>query len=586
MAWRFAVDGALERHCSSADHCHDRCPWVAAVESAQRQGQIPETCGICWRIVECRAKFSREPCKDRANLASWLSRNRARDARSWLHRPFFPLPSRGLSMNLRTASNITVLVPVILLACSAGDGDSVKSSNASFGGSAGVGSFVQDVGQLGGTAGVAAAGNAGTANGAGVTPGMGGGFPGNGGSIPGSGGGIIASGGGPVGNGGALVGSGGTLVGSGGTLVGSGGALVGSGGALVGSGGTPMGDGGSPVGDGGSEPERGGSTPEDGGSNPGQGGASSGCEDVLPPDQDPSYTCANWKDWGMCTQAWFAGYCASTCGTCGSTGSGGTEGRGGSGQSGSGQSGSGQGGSGQGGSGQGGGQTLPPLEGGQDAWASRYWDCCKPHCGWNGHGASPVPQCDINNGSLGGNDASNACDGGPAFMCHSFAPWAVSDQLAYGFVAYNNHGDTNSCGRCYQIQFTGASHNGGADPGCAAIQGKQMIVQLINIGGLDDDQFDLMIPGGGVGAMNGCSTQWGGADLGAQYGGFLSNCTGEDRGTCVLEKCQSVFGAKWPDLMDGCRWFVEWYHAANNPSLKFKEVTCPDAITSVSGVRR
>jgi hypothetical protein len=232
------------------------------------------------------------------------------------------------------------------------------------------------------------------------------------------------------------------------------------------------------------------------------------------------------------------------------------------------------------------GPTLPPIQGGSNGWASRYWDCCKPHCGWTANvpGGKPLSACDTNNQSLGGNyDARNGCEsGGQAFMCYSYAPWAVSDTVSYGFAAFNGA----ACGTCYQIQFTGDSHNGGGDSGAAGIKDKQMVVQIINIGGIEANQFDLLIPGGGVGAMNGCSTQWPGAPLGSQYGGYLSECSGSNRGQCVLDKCQAAFGASGrEDLMEGCRWFVEWFNAADNPNLVYKQTTCPEAITSKSGMR-
>jgi hypothetical protein len=165
-------------------------------------------------------------------------------------------------------------------------------------------------------------------------------------------------------------------------------------------------------------------------------------------------------------------------------------------------------------------------------------------------------------------------------MCHSYAPWSVGSQTSYGFTAFNNV----QCGTCFQIQFDGTSHNGGADSRVATLAGKQMIVQVINIGGIESGQFDLLIPGGGVGAMNGCSTQWNSADLGEQYGGFLSACAGTgDKAGCVLQMCQAAFG-NFPDLMDGCEWFTTWFAAADNPDLVYQQVTCPSEITAVSGV--
>ena len=54
-----------------------------------------------------------------------------------------------------------------------------------------------------------------------------------------------------------------------------------------------------------------------------------------------------------------------------------------------------------------------------------------------------------------------------------------------------------------------------------------MVVQAINIGyDVAGGQVDLLIPGGGVGLFNACTTQWGipVSELGAQYGGLLSAC--------------------------------------------------------------
>ena len=156
-------------------------------------------------------------------------------------------------------------------------------------------------------------------------------------------------------------------------------------------------------------------------------------------------------------------------------------------------------------------------------------------------------------------------------MCWNGAPWQVGPNLSYGFVAAS--GGNYSCGRCYQLQFTGSGHNGGSN----SLNGKMMIVQVINNGGVAQDQFDLLIPGGGVGALNACGTPIGpvgrvDSDLGAQYGGFLTGCNGDTN--CVHQKCQTVFANK-PDLMAGCEWFLGWFGAADNPNLVAKEIACP-----------
>jgi hypothetical protein len=174
-------------------------------------------------------------------------------------------------------------------------------------------------------------------------------------------------------------------------------------------------------------------------------------------------------------------------------------------------------------------------------------------------------------------------------------PWAVNDRFAYGFVATSS-GDV--CGRCYEITFSGTGFYDANEAGSRAIQGKRMIVQAINIGyDVSNNQFDLMIPGGGVGRYNACADQWGvsNSELGAQYGGFLSAC--KDRlgwnaslqqyKDCVAERCRSVFGARGlTQLQRGCQWFVDWFQAADNPRLSFQEVQCPTALTGLSGMRR
>src|SRR5438876_996425 len=78
-----------------------------------------------------------------------------------------------------------------------------------------------------------------------------------------------------------------------------------------------------------------------------------------------------------------------------------------------------------------GGSTVthpPQITGGVSGWASRYWDCCKPACGWKGNvtRGNPMMSCDMSDKSLGSNyDAVNACQGGgTAYMCWSGVPWS------------------------------------------------------------------------------------------------------------------------------------------------------------------
>jgi hypothetical protein len=204
-------------------------------------------------------------------------------------------------------------------------------------------------------------------------------------------------------------------------------------------------------------------------------------------------------------------------------------------------------------------------------------------------GVTPLATCNASDGSHGGNyNVTNSCDGGDAFMCHGMVPWADGNRLAYGYAA-TGRGDI--CGRCYQLQFTGSSHNAGNDPGSAALAGKTMIVQATNVGGdVGSGQFDILTPGGGVGIHNACSEQWGvsAGDLGAQYGGLLTRCKEQVGGSdhqalksCVSQRCTSVFESRGlSELAAGCRWFVDWFEAADNPALVYKEIACPQQLTS------
>src|SRR5438105_4850459 len=109
--------------------------------------------------------------------------------------------------------------------------------------------------------------------------------------------------------------------------------------------------------------------------------------------------------------------CSSLLGTQGSEGSGGNTNTGGSSQSGgttgsggasggtTGSGGASGGTTGSGGAtGSGGSSNVnhpPMITGGMSGWASRYWDCCKPACGWKGNvtRGNPMVSCDINDNS-------------------------------------------------------------------------------------------------------------------------------------------------------------------------------------------
>jgi hypothetical protein len=169
------------------------------------------------------------------------------------------------------------------------------------------------------------------------------------------------------------------------------------------------------------------------------------------------------------------------------------------------------------------------------------------------------------------------------------SPWAVSDSLAYGFAAYNS----GQCGQCYELKFTGQSNSVSNEPGSAALCGRRMIVQVVNIGSIGSGQFDLMIPGGGVGDFNACSSQWGvsGSDLGERYGGLMLACQKQNneidaRKRCTLDACNKLFSnSSHSALLAGCKWQVDWLSAADNPKVVYQQVPCPSEITSKSGLQ-
>jgi hypothetical protein len=161
------------------------------------------------------------------------------------------------------------------------------------------------------------------------------------------------------------------------------------------------------------------------------------------------------------------------------------------------------------------------------------------------------------------NDVSGCTSGGEAFMCSNEQPWNVSSTLSYGFAAAALSGYTlqQECCSCFELTFTSAP-----------VTGLQMIVQITNTGSdVGSSQFDIAIPGGGVGIYTtGCTTQWNAPTdgWGAQYGGVSS-----------ASQCSELP----TQLQAGCNWRFGWFQDANNPNVNFQKVTCPSALTAISG---
>jgi hypothetical protein len=288
-------------------------------------------------------------------------------------------------------------------------------------------------------------------------------------------------------------------------------------------------------------------------------------------------------------------------------------------------------------------EDYPALEEGasgvQKGWASRYWDGCKPSCSWyeniydfenNKYLIPPwanswtiCRNCDVKNNEMptwfehpstdqwwqGYLGTASGCDPNnmdywvrsstyqkwqadnptyplsPAYTCWDMAPHIINDTLAYAFAATS--AEKKQCGHCFLLQFDGGNHFGIPRDTHTAIKGKNLVVMSSNIGpDVEKNQFDIMIPAGGLGAHDGFSTQIGVAanDLGTNPGGLLSTCiystdyyktNREWLQNCVIEKCNKVFGNKAKELLDGCLFMADWYMAADNPTLVYKEVPCP-----------
>ena len=101
-----------------------------------------------------------------------------------------------------------------------------------------------------------------------------------------------------------------------------------------------------------------------------------------------------------------------------------------------------------------------------------------------------------------------------------------------------------------------------------------MIVQVTNTGFdlSEGGHFDLMMPGGGIGAMNGCRNQWGAdGSWGDQYGGLHT-----------VQGCENL-----PEqLRPGCYWRFGWFENAANPDVEYVRATCPIELTDISRSRR
>ena len=224
--------------------------------------------------------------------------------------------------------------------------------------------------------------------------------------------------------------------------------------------------------------------------------------------------------------------------------------------------------------------NIKVIQGGKSGsgYATRYWDSCKPHCAWEGKGGPVARTCQRDGTTRAGSGESSVCDGGNAGTCFDQTPIIINNDYAYAFAA--TPGGGNDCGKCYMLTFKGTgadATNTPTDDAHRSIKGKKLIVMSNNIGyDVNHGQFDIMIPGGGPGAFNGCS-QMGISCAGAQYGGFLTTC--DYKKDCLINMCNQEYSSK-PSLKAGCLFLANWMNAANNPEVDYVEVECPSELTS------
>ncbi|KAF2017334.1 glycoside hydrolase family 45 protein [Aaosphaeria arxii CBS 175.79] len=204
-----------------------------------------------------------------------------------------------------------------------------------------------------------------------------------------------------------------------------------------------------------------------------------------------------------------------------------------------------------------------------EAVTTRFWDCCKPSCGWDGKAdfLAPVQTCNKDDKPTS-KKAGTGCNGGDGYLCSDQHPWAVNDTFSYGFagVFLKNHPETEAfwCCSCYRLTFNDDN-----------LRNKSMIVQASNTAFdvTSDNRFSLAMPGGNTTSMDGCTRQY---ELDPQVFGVTGS------GVSKAEDCENL-----PEsLRDSCRWRFDWFKDVYNPNVSFERVVCPKELTDITGCVR
>jgi len=221
--------------------------------------------------------------------------------------------------------------------------------------------------------------------------------------------------------------------------------------------------------------------------------------------------------------------------------------------------------------------SSPAPSGFTSGTTTRYWDCCKPSCSWRSNvanlakGSSPVKAC-LQDGVTAANpNAINVCTGGgspdtPTYTCNNNQPWADKNGVLYGFAAL---GGTHCC-ECYQLDFTSDT-----------AKGLTMIVQITNTGAdLDNNQFDIQMPGGGFGIYEGCAANGKEPANGpGQFKNPINNWGQRYGGVSARTDCANL-----PTVLQaGCYWRFDSFKNSNNPNVNSRRVQCPASLTQITG---
>lgn len=227
----------------------------------------------------------------------------------------------------------------------------------------------------------------------------------------------------------------------------------------------------------------------------------------------------------------------------------------------------------------------------RSGFATRYWDCAKPSCTWKGNAAqgtgASARSCALDGETrIYDTETTSALDGGSATTCKSQAAFTINgcDNMGFAFAAAPNNA---ACGRCYELTFTGEGKYE-TKKNHRLLKGKKLIIMASNIGhDVAGEQFDIMIPGGGVGVMNACKNIGFDQGTNVDYGGMLTDCENEvgyggsddeiytKRKSCLQQKCNATFSG---DALRGCLFLANFMEAAGNPTHTYREIKCPQVL--------